>query len=156
MVSYCFLCDIGGQYQFDFLNWFYWSIWWQQYWASLQASQLYGCPGGGLPGTNPWAVPSPPLSTEQHQGQGSAHGAASGQDHMNNYQQQWMQFYNQMNINQQPQMNMPPFYPQFAGGGNVTQRAGGMIGQQQQTRPDIMLRIRLITGGWQVYGVVHH
>lgn len=155
MVSYCFLSDIGGQYQFDFLNWFYWSIWWQQYWASLQASQLYGCPGGGLPGTNPWAVPPPPLSTEQHQGQGSAHGTASGQDHMNNYQQQWMQFYNQMNINQQPQMNMPPFYPQFAGGGNVTQRAGGMIGQQHQTRPDIMLRIRLITGGWQVYGVVH-
>lgn len=40
--------------QFDWLNWFYWSVWWQQYsyWAMFQQhSHQYGYPGMGPPPT---------------------------------------------------------------------------------------------------------
>ena len=46
-------CIIAGS-QFDWLNWFYWSVWWQQYsyWAMFQQhSHQYGYPGMGPPPT---------------------------------------------------------------------------------------------------------
>ena len=153
-VSYVLVSKFGvviiyiGGYQFDFLNWFYWSLWWQQYWASLQVSQFCGPPGGGFPSVNPWAVP-PSSSTNAEQQNRDVLDAASRPDHVTDYQQQWMQYYNQMNANtnQQPQQHMPPFPQQpFAGGGNAYQRGVGVMGQQE-ARPGLTLRIRMISGG---------
>jgi len=148
LVSHLFFIGIFiGGYQFDFLNWFYWSLWWQQYWASLQ---YCGPPGGSFPSVNPWAVPAPPSSsTGTEQQNRDAQDAANRPDHVTDYQQQWMQYYSQMNasMNQQLQHHMPPFPQQpFAGGGDAYQRGAGAVGQQQ-ARPGLTLRIRMITGG---------
>lgn len=150
-VSFVFIGIFIGGYQFDFLNWFYWSLWWQQYWASLQ---YCGPPGGSFPSVNPWAVPAPPSSsTGTEQQNRDAQDAANRPDHVTDYQQQWMQYYSQMNasMNQQLQHHMPPFPQQpFPGGGDAYQRGAGAVGQQQ-ARPGLTLRIRMITGGPATY-----
>lgn len=146
-VSFVFIGIFIGGYQFDFLNWFYWSLWWQQYWASLQ---YCGPPGGSFPSVNPWAVPVPPSSsTGTEQQNRDTQDAANRPDHVTDYQQQWMQYYSQMNagMNQQLHHHMPPFPQQpFPGGGDAYQRGAGAVGQQQ-ARPGLTLRIRMITGG---------
>lgn len=124
---YVSFCDLVG-YQFDFLNWFYWNLWWQHYsyWSMmLQCPQMMG-PTAPM-GFNPPQFTGPP-------GMGVGPETGSGSNNTTQ-QQQWN--------NNQPVWNgmyAPPIpHP----------NAPGQFQYQQPQQPGIgigQIHIRIITG----------
>lgn len=103
------------------MNWYYWSIWWQQYWL-CQAAQLYGSPGtafaNGFSGYPSSAVAPDTASV------------STGQfPNTQQQQQQWAQYVQQMG---RTAVHVPP-----AQNANTAER---------QRRPEMLLRINLLRG----------
>lgn len=110
-----------GNNSFDYVNWYYWSIWWQQYWL-CQAAQLYGSPGtafaNGFSGYPSSAVAPDTASV------------STGQfPNTQQQQQQWAQYVQRMG---RTAVHVPP-----------TQNANTA---ERQRRPEMLLRINLLRG----------
>lgn len=113
---------------FDYVNWYYWSIWWQQYWL-CQAAQLYGSPG--MPVANDLSgSPLPAMSPNT----ASANGGQEDQAINAQQQQQWAQYVQQM---------ARTTYPPQPRNANAPER---------QRRPELLLRINLLRGGYLSWG----
>lgn len=125
-----------GPHQFDFLNWYYWSLWWQQYsyWLwQLQTPQF--TPEGN------WLGPSPHPNTDTNSSasQSARNGGSDAANQIPGYQSQWAQYYNH-------QMN-----PQVPPGPPLQRRppSAGATGQHFTRTPHqggLTLTIRIIIG----------
>ncbi len=124
--------------QFDFLNWYYWSLWWQQYsyWLwHLQSSTHF--PQGG-----PTVQPGNSVGGS---GVNDTPGSGSGShdQQLPDYQQQWMQHQNQYpGVPMYPIPHGQPVQPQGGDG----QGAGYVAPQPMQQQQGFFLRVRVITG----------
>ena len=102
-------------YQFDFLNWFYWSLWWQQYsynWAMCQQQNMMGYPNVNVPTSAPGNgnVEMGPSQTDN--GTGMRPNQESGNNTDTNRDQQQQQqphAWGQPQFNQQWNWNLPQF-----------------------------------------------
>ena len=112
-----------GTSSFDYVNWYYWCIWWQQYWL-CQAAQLYGSPG--TPADNSYLPTAPPDTSTVNGGHADQLSAAQQQH------QQWALYVQHMT--QSAHLPRPSDL--------------SATPTERQRRPELLLRINLLRGGF--------